>query len=110
VLLPDHWMCCCRITECVAAGSQCVAAGSLNVLLSDLGISSDYFPIQHWYCLFNKTNLCTIIIKHTKTLSLLKFKMLYVSRILILNPTCFDHHMTIIRGILVLRLATNYCW
>jgi hypothetical protein len=23
-------------------------------------------------CLFNKTNLCTIIIKHTKTLSLLK--------------------------------------
>jgi hypothetical protein len=55
--------------------------------------------------LFNKTNLCTIIIKHTKTLSLLKFKMLYVSQILILNLTCFDHHMTIIRGILVLGLV-----
>jgi hypothetical protein len=30
--------------------------------------------------------------------------MLYVSHILILYPTCFDHHMTIIRGILVLGL------
>jgi hypothetical protein len=32
--------------------------------------------------------------------------MFCVSHILILNPTCFDHHMIIIRGILVLGLAT----